>query len=282
MPELPEVETVRRGLEAVLVGATIASVVIDDSRLIQPRAPRDVEAAIAMRRCTGVQRRGKYLLIDFHDGSTLEVHLRMTGSFAVGVNGVPEHARHVRARFTLDDAKVLVYNDPRRFGTFRLGPASEIRARLASVLGPEPFDPAWSAASLRQRLRARRVSIKAALLDQHVVAGLGNIYVDEALFLSRIHPMRPARTIRVYELERLIDAVRERLTTAIEAGGSTLRDYRGVEGADGTMQERFVAYGRQGASCMQCGDIMLGARVAGRGTTWCAGCQPRSGPQRCQ
>lgn len=282
MPELPEVETIRRGLIPVIVGVVTEAVTISDQRLTLPEPVVRIESALHGRTCVNIVRRGKYLVFEYDSGAALEVHLRMTGSFAVGRDDAPPQARHVRARFELAGGTMLVYNDPRRFGTFRLGSIDEIHDRLASVLGPEPMDISWSADSLRDRLRNRRISIKAALLDQRVVAGLGNIYVDEALFLSNIHPARSARSIRVYELRNLIDAVRERLSTAIDAGGSTLRDYRGVEGADGTMQEQFVAYGRQGKACRRCGDIMMGGRIAGRGTCWCTSCQPRVPHRRCQ
>ena len=278
MPELPEVETVRRGLERHLLGARITSAVIHDCRLVRPFEPVSVEQAITGQRVTAVDRRGKYLIIRFEESIALEVHLRMTGSFAAYEPGAASQFGHVRATIQLDTGVRVEYNDPRRFGTFVVDEAETIMDTLNRKLGPEPLTNDFDAHVLRRALMRRSTSIKAALLDQRVAAGLGNIYVDEALLLSGIHPMRTAASIRVYELERLVPHVKERLETAIAAGGSTLRDYRGVEGADGTMQERFMAYGRAGLPCRVCGTSMQSARIAGRGTTWCPECQPRSGP----
>jgi formamidopyrimidine-DNA glycosylase len=275
MPELPEVETVRAGLAPLLVGHRITRLQIHDDRLVRPCAVADVEAGVEGSCVTAVRRRGKYLLIDLASGYSLEVHLRMTGSFSSVADS--RAMRHVRATILLESGAGVVYRDPRRFGTFRLGPTDSIAAELEARLGPEPLADAFTADGLRRVIRNRRTTIKAVLLDQRVVAGLGNIYVDEALLLSGIHPARQAARIRVRELEQLVPNIRERLLTAIAAGGSTLRDYRGVEGADGTMQEQFMAYGRVGLPCRVCGTLMSGGRIAGRGTTWCSQCQPRSG-----
>lgn len=273
MPELPEVETVRRGLEPVLVGRRIERVQVLDARLVQPARPSDVERALRGRTVGAVSRRGKYLFVECADRDLVAVHhLRMTGSFAGP--GQPEPS-HVRMRYVIEGVDGnLRYNDPRRFGTLRLGTREETTAYLDARLGPEPLDGAWDAAQLHARTKGRGAPLKAVLLDQKVVAGLGNIYVDEACFLAGVRPDLSADRLTRPGAERLVDAIRARLLEAIEVGGSTLRDYRGVEGTAGEMQERFVAYGRAGLPCLMCGTTMRGARVAGRGTSWCPTCQP--------
>jgi formamidopyrimidine-DNA glycosylase len=279
MPELPEVETVRRGLEPLLAGCTIERVEVLDERLVRPFAPRDVEHRLAGHRVGALERRGKYLVIAFDDVDLVAVHhLRMTGSFAAPGQPTPTH---VRLRYHVAGlAGPISYNDPRRFGTLDLGTRAEIDAYLDARLGPEPLDPDWTAEQLHARLRGRGAPLKAVLLDQRVVAGLGNIYVDEACFLAGVRPDLSADRVGLAATRRLVVAIRERLQEAIDVGGSTLRDYRGVEGEVGGMQERFVAYGRAGLPCLTCGHTMRGARIAGRGTSWCPTCQPAVGRPR--
>ena len=273
MPELPEVETVRRGLVPFMAGRRIERAEVLDERLVRPFAPRDVERRMAGHVVGSLGRLGKYLLLDFDDVDLVAIHhLRMTGSFAGPGQPTPSH---VRLRYWLEGIDEPVqYNDPRRFGTLELFTRAEAGAYLAARLGPEPLDPAWTAADLHRHLRRRSAPLKAVLLDQRVVAGLGNIYVDEACFLAGARPDLSADRVTLPAAERLVDAIRERLAEAIEVGGSTLRDYRGVEGEVGGMQERFLAYGRAGLPCLRCGTTMRGARIAGRGTSWCPHCQP--------
>lgn len=273
MPELPEVETVRRGLEPHLAGRTLERVDILDARLVRPADPAHVATLLAGHRVERVERRGKYLVLRLSDDLVAVHHLRMTGSFAAP--GMPTPS-HVRLRYHLAGvAQPVVYNDPRRFGTLDVGSAADIDAMLDAKLGPEPLDADWTASALRRALRGRSAPIKAALLDQRVVAGLGNIYVDEACFLAGIRPDAVAGSLGPVRLARLVEAVRARLEEAIAIGGSTLRDYRGVEGEVGGMQERFVAYGRAGLPCLACGTTMRGTRIAGRGTSYCPHCQRR-------
>jgi formamidopyrimidine-DNA glycosylase len=201
-------------------------------------------------------------------------HLRMTGSFSVA-SAPEQEPSHVRLRYHLDDDTIVRYRDPRRFGTLRVFDAGDAEQYLAARLGPEPLGGEFTGPILRERLRGRRAPLKAALLDQRVVAGLGNIYVDEALHMARLHPMKEAGRLSPAAAQRLVDAIRERLSLAIEVGGSTLRDYTDVEGSGGSMQERFVAYGRAGQPCERCGRALTRGVVAGRGTTWCAHCQRR-------
>ncbi|MCW2925687.1 MAG: 5-hydroxymethyluracil glycosylase [Thermoleophilia bacterium] len=278
MPELPEVETVRRGLEPLMVGRVIERVEVLDPRLVQPVDPRGVELALTGREVTAIDRRGKYLVVELDDGELVALHhLRMTGSFAAPTQPVPTH---VRLRYHLAGLPgPIAYNDPRRFGTLHVDDADGVRRYLDARLGPEPLGDDWDAAALHARTRGRAAPLKAVLLDQRVVAGLGNIYVDEACFLAGVRPDLSADRLTRAAAERLVTAVRARLLEAIEVGGSTLRDYRGVEGEVGGMQERFLAYGRAGLPCLRCGTTMRGARIAGRGTSWCPRCQPATRPR---
>ena len=273
MPELPEVETVRRGLAPLLEGRRLARVEVLDERLVRPYDPRDVEHRMSGHVIEHVGRRGKYLLLEFDDVDLVALHhLRMTGSFASPAQPVPAH---VRLRYHVDGlVGPIVYNDPRRFGTLELLDRAGAVEYLDARLGPEPLDSDWTARDLHAAIHHRHAPLKAVLLDQRVVAGLGNIYVDEACLLAGVRPDLPADRVTRPAAARLHAAIRARLAEAIEVGGSTLRDYRGVEGEVGGMRERFVAYGRAGEPCLQCGTTMRGGRVAGRSTSWCPRCQP--------
>lgn len=246
---------------------TIESLRILDERLARPERPRSVAARVRGRRICSLDRRGKYLLLELDGGLVVVHHLRMTGSFAT------DPVSHVRAEYHLQSGVVVRYRDPRRFGTLMLLDATAVDAYLDARLGPEPFDASFTAEYLRRALAGRRAPIKAALLDQRIVAGLGNIYVDEALHQARIAPGRVACSLRPRELVRVREAIVDRLTVAIAAQGSTLRDYRTVAGTEGAMQERFLACGRAGQPCVRCGSTLASARIAGRGTTWCPRCQ---------
>jgi formamidopyrimidine-DNA glycosylase len=218
-------------------------------------------------------RRGKYLLIALSSGRTLVVHLRMTGWFHHRAAGAPANeVRHLRARFVLDDGSELLYSDQRRFGTMTLVGAGGLDAYLARRAGPEPLSDGWTWQDLRRALAGRSTSIKAALLNQTIVAGVGNIYADEALWEARIHPLRPAGSLRPAQLRRVHDAVVAVLPRGIAAQGASIRDYRGVDGQSGSMQERFNAYGREGEPCHRCGHPIRKIRVAQRGTYYCPFC----------
>jgi formamidopyrimidine-DNA glycosylase len=276
VPELPEVETVRRQIAPVLVGARIARAAISDPRLVRPFAPDLVAAEIEGERVTTVDRRGKYLIFRFESDRALLIHLRMTGSFRVLPAGeLADDDPHRRAVLKLDNGSDVAYRDVRRFGTWELFEPGEIDAHLAGKVGPEPLGP-FSARSLAQRLSARRTSVKAALLDQRTVAGLGNIYVDEALWHSQLHPLRPARDLDKSDVERLHRAVRKVLRLGIERQGASLRDYSTPSGEAGGMQHEFHAYGRGGDPCDRCGTPIAKTRVAGRGTWYCPRCQSRA------
>ena len=279
MPELPEVETVRRGIAPALEGATIKRAVIHDPRLVRPFDPGIVAAELVGERVVVVERRGKYLVVRFESGRVLLIHLRMTGSLRHARRGGLPDDPHVRAVLSMDNGSDVAYRDVRRFGTWELLEPGELRAFFAQRLGPEPLGP-LSAEQLGERLAGRRAPLKSALLDQRTVAGLGNIYVDEALWHSGLHPLRAAGGLDPAELRRLHRAVRRVLRLGIERQGSTLRDYAAPDGAYGTMQDEFRAYGRDGEPCSRCGRPLTRIVVAGRGTTFCEACQPPSGPAR--
>ena len=270
MPELPEVETVRLRLAPVLEGRTFEDVEILDVRLTRPFEPLEVAAELVGERVERLDRRGKYLIVRFESGRALLVHLRMTGTLLHG----PEGATHVRALVTLDDGTTVAYRDVRRFGTWLLLEPGELEPYLDARLGEEPLLAAFTAKGLGERLRGRRAPLKAALLDQRTLAGLGNIYVDEALWHARLHPLREAGSLDTGELRRLHRAIRRALELGIARQGSTLTDYRLPDGSAGSMQEEFRVYGRGGEPCDRCGTEIAKTRVGGRGTWFCPRCQP--------
>jgi formamidopyrimidine-DNA glycosylase len=278
MPELPEVETVRRRLEPVLTGRRLERVEISDPRLVRPYEPDEVAAELQGERVASVERRGKYLIVRFETDRVLLIHLRMTGSLRHSTAGLADDP-HRRALVRLDDGSDVAYRDVRRFGTWLLLEPGELDAYLATRLGEEPLDAVFTAARLGQLLAGRRAPVKAALLDQRTLAGMGNIYVDEALWRARIHPLRPAESLGRDELRRLHRAVRSSLVQGIARQGSTLRDYALPDGGSGSMQHEFKVYGRGGEPCDRCGTPIAKIRVAGRGTWFCPACQPEVQPQ---
>ena len=273
MPELPEVETVRAGIAPVLEGARITRATISDPRLVRPFAPELVAAELVDERVETVDRRGKYLIVRFESGRVLLIHLRMTGSLRHGRSGSLEDDPHRRAVLSLDNGSDVAYRDVRRFGTWELLEPGELRAYLAARLGPEPLGP-MSAGRLGKRLAGRRTPLKAALLDQRTLAGLGNIYVDEALWYARLNPLRSAGSLEPEELGRLHRGIRKALRLGIERQGASLRDYARPDGESGSMQDEFRVYGRDGEPCGRCKKPIAKTRVAGRGTHFCPRCQP--------
>ena len=276
MPELPEVETVRRRLEPVLVGRRFERVEIRDFRLVRPYEPAEVAAELDGERVAALERRGKYLIVRFETGRVLLIHLRMTGSLRHAAGGTLQDDPHRRAVVRLDDGSDVAYRDVRRFGTWELFEPGELDTYLAARLGDEPLDARFTAARLGKLLAGRRAPVKAALLDQRTLAGMGNIYVDEALWRARIHPLRPAEGLGRAELRRLHRAVRTALEHGIARQGSTLRDYVLPDGGAGSMQDEFRVYGRGGEPCDRCGTAIAKIRVAGRGTWFCPVCQPQT------
>jgi formamidopyrimidine-DNA glycosylase len=273
MPELPEVETVRRRLAPVLEGRVFEHVDIADVRLTRPVDPVEVARELEGERVAVVDRRGKYLIVRFESGRALLVHLRMTGSFLVGAAAGGTVDAHRRAVVRLDDGADVAYRDVRRFGTWLLLEPDEVDEYVDARVGREPLEDAYKARHLAERLAARRAPVKAALLDQRTVAGVGNIYADEALWRARIHPLTPAELLDADEVQALHRAIRAALNAGIRRQGSTLRDYRLPDGAEGGAQHEFKVYGRGGEPCDRCGTAIDKIRVAGRGTWYCPTCQ---------
>jgi formamidopyrimidine-DNA glycosylase len=276
MPELPEVETVRARLEPVLTGRRFVEVEIADPRLVRPYEPAEVAAELEGERVAAVERRGKYVIVRFESDRVLLIHLRMTGSLRHSRAGLGEDP-HRRAVVRLDDGSDVAYRDVRRFGTWLVLEPGELAPYLAERLGDEPLDALFTVARLGERLAKRRAPIKAALLDQRTLAGLGNIYVDEALWRGRIHPLRPAESLDRAELRRLHRAIRAALEAGIARQGSTLRNYALPDGSSGSMQHEFKVYGRAGEPCDRCGTPIAKTKVGGRGTWFCPACQPEAG-----
>ncbi len=268
MPELPEVETIRRQLAPRMEGRTLASVEVLDGRLTRPFDPREVAAELQGERVVSVERRGKYLVVRLEGGAALVVHLRMTGSFGF------EPVTHERALVELEDGTRLVYRDVRRFGTWLVLADGELEPYLDAKNGPEPLGARFTVAWLADRLGRRKAPLKAVLLDQRVVAGLGNIYADEALWRAELSPLRPASSLNPDEIRRLHRAIRAALRTGIDRQGSTLRDYATPDGSAGGMQHEFRVYGRGGEPCPRCREPIAKTRVGGRGTWYCPRCQP--------
>jgi len=272
MPELPEVETVRTRIAPVLTGGRIDRAEILDPRLVRPFDPQVVARALEGERVAAVERRGKYLVVRFESGRVLLVHLRMTGGLRHAPTGSLADDPYRRAVLRLDNGSDVAYRDVRRFGTWELLEPGELGPYLAQRLGPEPLGT-LSARRLGVRLAGRRAPLKAVLLDQRTVAGLGNIYADETLWRARLHPHRPAGSLDENEHLRLLRAIRRALRLGIERQGATLRDYATPDGESGSMQAEFRVYGREDGACDRCGSAIEKIRVAGRGTWFCPHCQ---------
>ena len=277
MPELPEVETVRVRLAPALEGRRLERVEITDPRLTRPFDRVEVARELEGERVTVVDRRGKYLIVRFESGRALLIHLRMTGSVLTGAAASAEDDLHRRAVVTLDDGSDVAYRDVRRFGTWLLLEPADVDMYIDARVGAEPLGETYRARDLAATLAGRRAPVKAALLDQRTVAGVGNIYADEALWRARIHPLTPAQALDVDEVKALHRAVRTALKAGIARQGSTLRDYRLPDGGSGRMQHEFKVYGRGGEPCDRCGTPIEKIRVAGRGTWYCPSCQRRRG-----
>jgi formamidopyrimidine-DNA glycosylase len=287
MPELPEVETVRRGLTPALLGRKILRVEQNRPNLRFP-FPDDFSARLSAARVEQLDRRAKYLLLRLSSGETLLSHLGMSGRFTIEttrgagplpedmVHAAPANPKHDHVVFNLEDGVIIRYNDPRRFGFMELYPTdAESQVSYLTGLGPEPNSNGFSGVTLGEALRDKRSPIKSALLDQRVVAGLGNIYVCEALHRSGISPRRESRTIPGKRAERLAVAVRDVINEAIEAGGSSLKDFASTDGGLGYFQHRFRAYGRENESCLtpRCDGRVQRIVQSGRSTFYCATCQ---------
>jgi formamidopyrimidine-DNA glycosylase len=279
MPELPEVETIRRQLAPHLEGRRIERAEVLDARWSEPAAPEELADAVEGREVLAVGRRGKYFDVELEGEAHLVMHLRMTGNLLLIPPGSDGEQPYVRVRLRLDDGSTVLFSDPRRFGTGLVLLGDDARDEyFASRLGVEPLSPDFTPEALSALARGRRSPVKAFLLSQERIAGVGNIYADEALFRARIHPLRPVGTLRRAQLEALHGAVIESLEAGIDARGASIDDFRHTDGARGSFQDRFLVHRREGEPCPRCGTAIVKLRAAGRGTYVCPRCQrkPRS------
>ncbi len=290
MPELPEVETVCRQLEPELEGRRIESLEVLDPRWCRPLPPAELEAALAGRTIVGLRRRGKYLLLGIDGGRTLVMHLRMTGNLVL-VEGEEKldpsegrrlyeaersaSERHLRARFVLEDGRELWFTDPRRFGEALLLGDGALDAHFAPRLGVEPLSDEFTPAALGEMVAGRTAPLKSFLLDQKGVAGVGNIYADEALFRARLHPLSPAGSMKPEQLGALREAVVDALEAGIDGGGASIDDYRDGRGEKGRMQDEFLVHTREGEPCPRGDGTIERIVVSGRSTYFCPACQVR-------
>ncbi len=273
MPELPEVETICRQLEPEIEGRRIERLEIHDPRWCRPASPAELEKAVAGRMIKGLGRRGKYLLLALDGEKTLIMHLRMTGNLILVED--EDELGHLRARFVLDDGRQVWFTDPRRFGEALLLDDAALDAHFASRLGVEPFSAAFTPAALGEIAAGRTVPLKSFLLDQKGVAGIGNIYADEALFRARLHPLSPAGSMKPEHLEALRDAVLAALEAGVDGGGASIDDYRDGRGEKGRMQDEFLVHTREGKPCPRCDGTIERIVVSGRSTYFCPACQVR-------
>jgi formamidopyrimidine-DNA glycosylase len=273
MPELPEVETVRRSLLATLPGRAVTEIRVREARLRVPADADRLSELIAGRRVTDLSRRAKYLIIHFDNGSRLLVHLGMTGQLLLVAGSAPVD-KHDHVIFSLDDGLELRFRDPRRFGMVVALDESALGGYAPlSRLGPEPLAADCKGDYLFKRSRGSKKPVKNFLMDQQVIVGVGNIYASESLFLAGIHPLRPAGRISRARFERLMAAIKRVLRAAIRQGGTTLSDFRDSEGNAGYFQVALQVYGRQGEPCRACQTKIRAQVVAGRSTFFCPQCQ---------
>lgn len=274
MPELPEVETVRRGLHEQLTGRAFVSLSFVEWLRTLETPPEQIAARLAGRQVRGVRRRAKFLVIELDGGEHLIIHLRMTGIVRV-VPAETARDRHERVAFALAGGDELRFSDIRRFGRIALLNASELADRFGA-LGPEPLGDDLTAAEFATRLAARRTRLKPLLLDQSFLAGLGNIYVDEALHRAGLHPLASAAVVTPAQAVALYGAIRDVLSEAIASGGTTFSNYRDAYGQAGDYYERRRVYGRADQPCPACGAAIARIVVGGRGTHFCPHCQPEA------
>jgi len=272
VPELPEVEVTRLGIQPHVEGRRLEGARVREPRLRWP-VPDGLDQAVAGRRVTAVRRRAKYLVLALDPGGSLLIHLGMSGSLRVVPATTPPQA-HDHVDLLLDNGTALRLRDPRRFGAILWTEAPpETHPRLAG-LGPEPLDPAFTGEHLHRRSRSRTASVKAFLMDAKVVVGIGNIYASEALFRAGLHPARPAGEVDRAGYDRLAAAVAEVLRAAIAAGGTTLRDFTASDGAPGYFRQELAVYNRTGEPCPACGTPLEKAVIAQRSSFFCPHCQP--------
>ncbi len=294
MPELPEVETVRRGLAPVLEGARFAKVEQRRADLRFP-FPRNFAKRLKGRRVERLDRRAKYLMVWLDDGKVLAMHLGMSGRFVVEngagkshrkilgefVQQAGEDGKHDHLILTMSNGAVIRYNDARRFGYMTLIEAGKLDEHpLFHGLGIEPLSDALTADCLAARGKGRKQPLKAFLLDQRVLAGIGNIYADEALHRAALHPLSPAGSMRPEHCEALVEGIVDALEAGLAEGGASIDDYRDARGERGSMQDEFLVHTREGEPCPRCGETIERIVVGGRSTYFCPGCQVRLDPRR--
>ena len=270
MPELPEVETSRRGIEPHLKGQRISGVVIRQARLRWP-IPDQLATVLKGRKVLSVDRRGKYLLIRFHHG-TLLIHLGMSGSLRI-LDQQTTAGKHDHFDLLLSSGKALRLRDPRRFGAVLWANASPQEHPLIACLGPEPLEASFNAAYLHAQGSRRRVAIKNLIMDSKILVGVGNIYASESLFRARIHPQRTSNRISIQRYAGLVESIREVLTKAIAVGGTTLRDFQREDGSPGYFAQELQVYGRTGEPCPACGEPIHNRTIGQRSSFFCPRCQ---------
>ena len=278
MPELPEVETIRRRLAPLVEGRTLRTLDVLDAKWCQPVHPRELRDALEGRVVERLSRRGKYLIWEAEDEVYLLMHLRMTGTI---LYDPPPETPYTRVRLELDGGETLSFCDPRRFGTGELALGhDDLEEFLDARLGVEPLGPEFTTEHLYLQTRKRRTPIKALLLDQRRVAGVGNIYANEALFRARIHPLRSAGLLKRSQVAALRDAIVASLEAGLGAGGATIDDFRHPDGVKGAFQDEFLVHSREGEPCSVCGTLVRKFVAAGRGTYACESCQTRPRTRR--
>ncbi len=290
MPELPEVETIRRQLDPELRGRSIVGAEILDDRWSRPVPPAEIERALVGRRIEAVERRGKYLIVRLDDRSTLVMHLRMTGNLLLAEPGEQVRrmggerlyegedsasVRHLRAQLELDDGRLLRFTDPRRFGHASHLRESELDPYLDSRIGVEPLEGEMTAEYIGRIAAGRTAPLKSFLLDQKGIAGIGNIYADEALHRAELHPLSPAGSMRPEHWEALREGIVAALEEGLRNGGASIDDYRDSRGEQGSMQDEFLVHTREGQDCPRCGETIRRIVVGGRSTYFCPRCQVR-------
>ena len=273
MPELPEVETTKRGLSPYLLGRTIVQVKVHNRSLRRP-IPRGFAQQLTQRRVEHIDRRGKYLLLDLDSTKTLLIHLGMSGSLRINDAGIARRL-HDHIEWQLDSGQWLRFNDPRRFGLAELVAGDPLLHPWLSHLGPEPLTAAFNAQYLYDGTRHSRVAIKLFIMNASHVVGVGNIYASESLFGARIAPTRPAKSLTLSECERLVVSIQQVLNKSIRSGGTTLRDYLNPQGDPGYFRQQLSVYERQGQACYVCDAPIQSAVLGQRSTYWCPQCQPK-------
>ncbi|MFP5305699.1 MAG: bifunctional DNA-formamidopyrimidine glycosylase/DNA-(apurinic or apyrimidinic site) lyase [Gammaproteobacteria bacterium] len=271
MPELPEVETVRRGLEPHLVGRRVESVQVREPRLRWP-VPAQLPQRLAGRRVERIERRGKYLVVALDSGDRVILHLGMSGRIFVLDADTPLQ-KHDHVDWRLDSGRLLRFHDPRRFGAMLLWPAQQASHALLAGMGPEPFSDAFDGEYLYRLSRGRSAAVKSFVMDGRVVVGAGNIYATEALFRAGIRPTRAAGRLTRAQCVRLAGKIREVLAEAVTLGGTTLRDFAGADGASGYFQQSLAVYGREGEACGACGGTIRRIVIGQRSSFFCPRCQ---------